>query len=66
MNIHLNGKPHQVKAATNIAELLIELGLDGRPVVVEHRLQALLPKEYPEAALTENDQVEIITIVAGG
>lgn len=66
MTIRLNGQPHLLSAPTTIADLLQNLGLAGKPVVVEHNLQALLPRELPTTPLADGDQVEIVQITAGG
>lgn len=66
MTISLNGQPHTLAAPTTIADLLQSLGLEGKPVVVEHNLQALLPRELPATTVTDGDRVEIVQITAGG
>ncbi|SHJ19653.1 sulfur carrier protein [Rubritalea squalenifaciens DSM 18772] len=66
MSITLNGKPHSLDSASTISELLKSLGLEGKPVVVEHNHTALFPRDYDSTQLADNDQVEIITIAAGG
>lgn len=66
MSITLNGKEHSLDGGSTITELLASLGLAGKPVVVEHNRTALFPRDYDNTSLAENDQVEIITIAAGG
>lgn len=66
MTIHLNGKNHQLDAPASINTLLAAIGLEGKPVVVELNQTALFPREYPQRMLEDGDQVEIITIAAGG
>ncbi len=66
MTILLNGKNHQLDAPASINTLLAAIGLEGKPVVVEVNQTALFPREYPERMLEDGDQVEIITIAAGG
>lgn len=65
MTIQLNGSETETQAS-NVAELLEELDLSGRPVVVEHQKAALLPKEFATTMLSQGDEIEVITIVAGG
>ncbi|MFC4995382.1 sulfur carrier protein ThiS [Rubritalea tangerina] len=62
----LNGKDHPLPADNTISGLLKELGLDTKPVVVEHNKVALFPRDYPNTTLNDNDSIEIITIAAGG
>ena len=46
--------------------LLASIGLAGKPVIVELNKKALFPREYADSNLQDNDQLEIITIAAGG
>ena len=66
MTIKLNGKDHVLESPTSIAKLLESIGLGSKPVVVELNQKALFPREYEQSMLTDGDQVEIITIAAGG
>lgn len=65
MKITLNGTPTEITAAT-ISQLLKELGLADKPVVIEHNESALLKAEHETTSLSEGDQLEIITLAAGG
>lgn len=65
MTIILNGAPSQT-SATTVSELLDELDLADKPVIVEHNQVALLKTEHQSASITENDQLEVITLAAGG
>lgn len=65
MTITLNGKK-QITTATTIGELLQSIGLDDRPVVVEHNQRALLPREQAATGLGEGDIIEVVQITAGG
>ncbi|MDB6006492.1 MAG: molybdopterin synthase/thiamine biosynthesis sulfur carrier beta-grasp [Prosthecobacter sp.] len=66
MTITLNGKKQTVAGPSTILELLAEIGLGGRPVVVELNQQALLPREHATAMVNEGDVIEIVQITAGG
>jgi sulfur carrier protein len=66
MKIKLNGKDHSLNKATNVETLLASIGLAGKPVIVELNKKALFPREYADSDLQDNDQLEIITIAAGG
>ena len=66
MDITLNGKPHHLHNTKLVAELLVQLGFAGRPVLVEINHQALLTSEHASTMLQNGDAVEIIQIVAGG
>ena len=66
MTIILNGKPHTLDSETTLPELLSSLGLSGKPVVVELNQEAILPRNFTQTLIQPNDQLEIITLAAGG
>ena len=66
MKIILNGKDHPLDTVINVETLLASIGLAGKPVIVELNKKALFPREYADSDLQDNDQLEIITIAAGG
>ncbi len=66
MKILLNGKEHPLEQKMSVSELLASMNLSDKPVVVEHNQKALFPREYQQTTLNEGDQVEIISIAAGG
>ncbi|MGJ8724561.1 MAG: sulfur carrier protein ThiS [Roseibacillus sp.] len=65
MKIQLNGESTEISAPTVLA-LLKELGLDEKPVIVEHNQVALLKAEHETTSLAEGDNLEVITLAAGG
>ena len=66
MKIILNGKDHPLDTVINVETLLASIGLANKPVIVELNKKALFPREYADSNLQDNDQLEIITIAAGG
>lgn len=66
MNLIVNGDARQILRATNIAELIDELGLPAPAILVEHNGLALRREEWPGRALSEGDRIELVRIVAGG
>lgn len=66
MTIQLNGKDHELSQPVAVTTLLDSIGLSGKPVVVELNKEALFPREYATSVLASGDQLEIITIAAGG
>ena len=66
MIITLNGQPHTLGSETTLPELLRSLGLSGKPVVVELNQEAILPRNFTQTLIQANDQLEIITLAAGG
>lgn len=66
MKITLNGKPHSIEEGTHVLKLLEDIGLAGKPVVVELNQEAVIPKSFSETPVHDGDKVEIITLAAGG
>ena len=66
MTIQLNGTNHGLTAPISVEALLASIGLGEKPVVVELNQHALFPREYKETLVNDGDNVEIITIAAGG
>ena len=66
MTIRLNGKDHPFDTPVSVQALLESIGMGEKPVVVELNKKALFPREYTESQLENGDQIEIITIAAGG
>lgn len=66
MRITLNGDRREVPDGISVADLLAHLGLDERGIVVEHNREILRRPRYPEVALREGDEVELVHFVGGG
>lgn len=66
MTITINGEAREFDSPPTLPTLLQTLGLEGKPVVVEHNQEALSPSEFPDRKLVDGDRLEIITIAAGG
>jgi sulfur carrier protein len=66
VRIQLNGEPRDLARALSIAELLDELGIDGRTVAVEHNRLVVRRAKYAETMLQEGSEVEIVAFVGGG
>ena len=64
--IHLNGTERPLDSPTTVAGLLRELGLSGKPVVIELDGQALTPAEHATAEVNDGARIEVITLAAGG
>jgi len=65
MKLVLNGKEREVNA-TQVEELVAELGLPLAAALVEHNGTALLRSEWTQTGLCDGDRLEIIRMVAGG
>ncbi len=66
ISIQLQGKPHQIPSGSSIQDLLEQVGLGSKPVVVERNKIALFPRDYVDTLLEDGDSIELITIAAGG
>lgn len=65
MTLTINGIAKEFANSLTLPSLLKELGLEGKPVVVELNREALSPSEF-ERVLNDGDQLEVINIAAGG
>ncbi len=65
MKLVLNGQDREVQA-TQVEELVAELGLPLAAALVEHNGTALLRSEWAQTDLQNGDHLEIIRMVAGG
>ena len=66
MQLTINGKPTETTADSTIQNLLDQLRLDGRQVVVE-RNRAIVPRQrFGEELLADGDTLEIVHFVGGG
>ena len=66
MNVVMNGEPRTVREGATLADLLVELGLEGRPLAVEHNLHVVPKSKFRETRLAEGDRLEIVQAVGGG
>ncbi len=66
MQIEVNGKPREVDGDTSVADLVADLELDGRLVVVELNREIVRRTERAEVNLQPGDRVEIVHFVGGG
>ena len=65
MKLVLNGREREVQA-TQVEDLVAELGLPLAAALVEHNGTALLRSEWTKTNLQNGDRLEIIAPVTGG
>jgi len=65
MRLVLNGQEREVQA-TQVEDLVAELGLPLAAALVEHNGTALLRSEWAKTNLQDGDRLEVIRMVAGG
>ena len=66
LRIEVNGEGRDVADGHSVADLLRDLDLDGRLVVVELNREIIRRTEIEDVALRDGDRVEIVHFVGGG
>jgi thiamine biosynthesis protein ThiS len=66
MKIAVNGKPIETPTGSTVQNLLDQLHLDSRQVVVERNQQIVPRQRFVEEYLVDGDTLEIVHFVGGG
>ena len=66
ITIILNGHPHETGDGGTVESLLRDLGMDGKPLVVELDEVAVFPRDYAHTAVPAGARVEMVVLAAGG
>lgn len=66
MQIEVNGKPREIDGDMSVADLVADLELDDRLVVVELNREIVRRTEHAAVSLQPGDRVEIVHFVGGG
>jgi thiamine biosynthesis protein ThiS len=66
MNIEVNGTGRTFPAGGSVRDLLDELGLDPRMVVVERNREIVRREELDDVQVADGDRFEIVQFVGGG
>jgi len=66
IRITLNGESRELAAGLSVADLLRELGLHPRTVVVEHNRAILARHLFSSALVQSGDTLELVHFVGGG
>lgn len=66
ITLFINGKAQQQNTGITLTDLLTELKLSPKMILVEHNHRALLRTEWDQAKLEHGDRLELIRVVAGG
>ena len=64
--IVLNGSPHRCDGTVTVADLVLELALQGKRVAVERNGEIVPKGRHGEIRLAPGDRVEIVAAVGGG
>jgi thiazole synthase/sulfur carrier protein len=66
MDVVINGERKQISAGVTLLELLKELELDPRGVVVEHNRRIVRRAGLSDVTVAEGDAIELVHFVGGG
>lgn len=66
MNIFINQAAEEVDQAITLATLLKLKAIDSRTVAVAVNYTIVTSSLWPEVVLSENDEIDIFSVVAGG
>jgi thiazole synthase len=66
IRLTVNGDGRTVATGTSVAQLVAELGLDGRKVAVERNREIVSRSLYGTTVLGEGDAVELVHFIGGG
>ncbi len=66
MMVWVNGERREAREGSTVADLVRELGLEGRPVAVEVNRQVLPRGRHAETKISEGDRIEVVHFVGGG
>ncbi|MCB1889773.1 MAG: sulfur carrier protein ThiS [Rhodocyclaceae bacterium] len=64
--IHVNGEPMDIPQGWRIADLLLDLGYQGRRVAVEQNGEIVPRSRHDGSPLNPDDRIEIVVAVGGG
>jgi thiamine biosynthesis protein ThiS len=66
IDVVINGKPRSVPPGVTLLELLAELALDPRAVVVEHNRHIVRRPALGDVRVASGDAIELVHFVGGG
>ena len=66
IEVTINGERRAIVAPPSLGELLADLSIDHRAVVVEHNGRIIKRERLAETAVGAGDTIEIVHFVGGG
>ena len=66
IDVVINGEPRTIAPGVTLLELLAELALDPRAVVVEHNRQIVRRPALGNVRVAPGDAIELVHFVGGG
>ncbi len=64
--LNVNGDSRQFESSTKVADLIRDLGLEGKRIAVERNGEIVPRSRFPAVELADGDTVEIVVAVGGG
>jgi sulfur carrier protein len=62
----INGSPRELNAVRNLAEVIEQLGLAGKPVVAEVEGEVVTSEDWSGTAISPGMSIELVHFVGGG
>jgi sulfur carrier protein len=66
VQVTLNGRSRDVPEGCSVEQLIREVELDPRFVIVEHNGEPVERKRYADVVVAAGDRLELVRAVAGG
>lgn len=66
MKVRINGNLKEIDSIRTIAELLDVLRIPANSALIEQNGNVIARLDFPTAAVTDGDAIEIVRMVAGG
>ncbi|MDR0480354.1 MAG: sulfur carrier protein ThiS [Gallionellaceae bacterium] len=66
ISVCINGIARPVAQTTSIADLVRQMGLEGKRVALERNGEIVPRSQFPQLMLTDGDHLEIVVAVGGG
>ena len=66
MHLVVNGEGTEVPEGANVLDLLEQLGLGPKWVIVERNGEPVERRDVPSTVLADGDRIELVRAVAGG
>jgi len=66
VELTVNGEPRTLAGPATLVDVLSQLGIDPRAVVVEHNRMIVRRTDLAAAAVRDGDVIEIVHFVGGG
>jgi thiazole synthase len=66
LTVTINGQSRQLNGSVNLAELVVQMGLDPAKIAVERNLEVVPRSLYQQTAVADGDRLEIVHFIGGG